>query len=162
LDTPFPFPYAQILAILLMLLVFTCGYIMLAFVNNVIMVIALVGVAVGTFHGLNEVAKELEQPFGDDVNDLPMQEYQNNFNNRMQQLFYLGEDIYEGPGPSIAAIRFAKEWSNKNVPAQRDHSQSPRHPETLKLSWRKPIPLNDIEGMLSQRKRTVGDMGITM
>merc|ERR1711871_1743358 len=94
LDTPFPFPYSQILAILLLLLVTTCGYVMLAFVDQIIFVILLVGVAVGTFHGLNEVAKELEQPFGDDANDLPMQEYQNNFNNRMQQLLHLGEEMY--------------------------------------------------------------------
>jgi len=112
-DTPFPFPYSQIISILLLLLATTSGYVMMVFVENYYWVLFLTGTVVGTFHALNEVAKELEIPYGEDANDLPMTEYQDCFNNRMQQLLFLGEDIFECPGVSAAAERHAE--MNKNV-----------------------------------------------
>eukprot|EP00397_Hematodinium_sp_SG-2012_P050416 GEMP01058586.1.p1 GENE.GEMP01058586.1~~GEMP01058586.1.p1 ORF type:complete len:416 (+),score=75.02 GEMP01058586.1:187-1434(+) len=55
---PFPFPFAQMLTLLMLTFVIT---------SPIIIITAVFG-----FWGLNEIAVELENPFGDDLNDLPL------------------------------------------------------------------------------------------
>merc|ERR1712232_561327 len=45
------------------------------------------GVLNFSFWSINYIAMELEQPFGDDPNDLPMAELQSNFNSSLCVLF---------------------------------------------------------------------------
>jgi len=116
LDTPFPFPYAQILAVLLALLTVSCGYVMATFVASAFWVIFLTATAVATYHGLNEVAKELEMPFGTDPNDLPITEYQLLLNDRLQQLLFMGERQYQIPTPSSAATAMAQQYKKGPEP----------------------------------------------
>jgi len=82
-DTPFPFPYVQILTVQLLLLTITSGFVVNVFVDSPIWAVMFSCVAVGGYCAINEVAKELEDPFGVDANDLPMQNYQHEFNCRL-------------------------------------------------------------------------------
>lgn len=59
-NTPFPFPYAQLFALLLLLLTVTCGYVFCAFLDNSALVIVLSFLSVSGYHALNYVALELE------------------------------------------------------------------------------------------------------
>ena len=88
---------------------------MATFVSSIFWVLFLTATAVATYHGLNEVAKELEvrpfriyfprliplspfqMPFGTDPNDLPIAEYQLLLNDRLQQLLFMGERQFQVP-----------------------------------------------------------------
>jgi len=96
-DTPFPFPYAQLITLALMVLTLTCGVVMNAFVRSPFWATALSFVAIAGYYAINEVAIELEDPFGDDANDLPMHVYQQEYNNRLRPLLRLNEDVYSSP-----------------------------------------------------------------
>lgn len=117
-DTPFPFPYAQIIALLLVILGVSCGYVMAVFVEHPFWVVFLTGVAVSGYHALNEVAKELENPFGNDDNDLPLENYQAVMNNRLQQLLYLGDSYFAIPQPSAASERRSLAYAKPKPPPQ--------------------------------------------
>ena len=58
------------------------------------------------YYAVNEVAIELEDPFGDDANDLPMQHYQYEFNCRLQTESLMDHEAYTCPplDPTIAAL----------------------------------------------------------
>ena len=62
----------------------------------------------------------LQDPFGDDPNDLPMQSYQRTINNRLIQFLYIGERDYYIPDASPEAYASAakyKESVDGTVPA---------------------------------------------
>merc|ERR1712196_223891 len=69
-------------------------------------------VAVSGYVSLNEIAQELEDPFGDDANDLPLQTYQKTINNRMKQFLYLGERDFAIPNASSEAYKSASQYRN--------------------------------------------------
>lgn len=68
-SVPLPFPYAQMILIFLSLYCFCAPFLFVAsfgwatFVPSIVLSLA--------FFGINEVAVEIEEPFGDDDNDLP-------------------------------------------------------------------------------------------
>ena len=67
---PFPFPYAQLTTVFLLFYVLTFP---LAFASLLgIFVIPISVLVTLAFFGLNEVSMELEDPFGEDPNDLPL------------------------------------------------------------------------------------------
>mmetsp|Transcript_94699 Transcript_94699/g.253276 ORF Transcript_94699/g.253276 Transcript_94699/m.253276 type:complete len:478 (-) Transcript_94699:429-1862(-) len=71
-DIPFPFPYAQLLAVVLVVFFCTVPVYVCVFTDSLILTpIACYMLTVGIL-SLNLTAQELENPFGDDVNDLPL------------------------------------------------------------------------------------------
>merc|ERR1712159_855920 len=88
-DTPFPFPYVQLISVCLLILTLTSGFVMHIYVQNLFWSMLFTAIAVGGYHAINEVAVELEDPFGDDANDLPMDEYQQSFNTRLLTMSYI-------------------------------------------------------------------------
>jgi len=97
-NTPFPFPYVQLISVCLLVLTVSAGFVMHVYVDNAIWAVVFTTIAVGGYHAINEVAIELEDPFGDDPNDLPMEEYQKNFNARLLVMSYI-DSVYACPGP---------------------------------------------------------------
>jgi len=96
-DTPFPFPYAQLITLALLILTFTCGFVMNVFVKSPFWAVLFTFVAIAGYYAINEVAIELEDPFGDDANDLPLNIYQCDYNNRLRPLLRLDEVAYRAP-----------------------------------------------------------------
>lgn len=82
-DTPFPFPYVQLITLQLLILTVTSGFVINVFVDSPIWGCLFAIITVGGYYAINEVAMELEDPFGDDPNDLPMELYQYEFNCRL-------------------------------------------------------------------------------
>merc|ERR1711975_194620 len=74
-NTPFPFPYAQLITLALLILTLTCGFVMNVFVTSPYWATLFSFVAIAGYYAINEVAIELEDPFGDDANDLPLNTY---------------------------------------------------------------------------------------
>lgn len=104
-NTPFPFPYVQLISVCLLILTISSGFVMHVYVDSPIWAVLFTVIAVGGYHAINEVAVELEDPFGDDANDLPMEEYQQNFNARLLTMSYIdsayacpdGDNKFEPP-----------------------------------------------------------------
>ncbi|KAF4726346.1 Zinc finger, RAN-binding domain containing 2, partial [Perkinsus olseni] len=70
---PFPFPFAQLLALLLLVFVVICPTMVVKMTVGKILSPVLSFFAVLGYWGLNQIAVELENPFGDDKNDLPLE-----------------------------------------------------------------------------------------
>merc|ERR550537_999437 len=86
-DIPFPFPYAQLLTLMLVgFLCFTPFYVALFTTNVVVGPIVAYMLAVG-YWGLNETAKELENPLGSDANDLDLLDFHNEFVNTCMEVY---------------------------------------------------------------------------
>eukprot|EP00746_Dinoflagellata_sp_MGD_P146259 gnl/MRDRNA2_/MRDRNA2_78761_c0_seq1.p1 gnl/MRDRNA2_/MRDRNA2_78761_c0~~gnl/MRDRNA2_/MRDRNA2_78761_c0_seq1.p1 ORF type:complete len:530 (+),score=50.78 gnl/MRDRNA2_/MRDRNA2_78761_c0_seq1:76-1665(+) len=81
--TLFPFPYAQMTTVLLLLHALLMPLVVSHYCNNFLLVAIFTFVPVFCFWSLNFIACEIEQPFGDDVNDLPVADMQVELNERL-------------------------------------------------------------------------------
>eukprot|EP00746_Dinoflagellata_sp_MGD_P146177 gnl/MRDRNA2_/MRDRNA2_78688_c0_seq1.p1 gnl/MRDRNA2_/MRDRNA2_78688_c0~~gnl/MRDRNA2_/MRDRNA2_78688_c0_seq1.p1 ORF type:complete len:472 (+),score=35.28 gnl/MRDRNA2_/MRDRNA2_78688_c0_seq1:156-1418(+) len=96
---PFPFPFAQMLSLLLMGFVLTCPVAVLQFTQSLIFTPLLNFFAVLGYWGLNEIACELENPFGDDPNDLPVMEIHHDFLTSIEEQFIAHPHLADVPQP---------------------------------------------------------------
>jgi len=88
-DVRFPFPYAQVIAVLLLLLsVFTPFAMTSMFEQQVGWCVLATFVPVFGFLCLNYTAEELEMPFGEDHNDLPLAHFQSEMNSSLLMLIH--------------------------------------------------------------------------
>lgn len=71
-DIPFPFPYSQIVSFLQLCFLFSCPFVVMALISEPIPAMLFTFFAAFCYSSLNEVAAELEDPFGTDANDLPL------------------------------------------------------------------------------------------
>jgi predicted membrane chloride channel (bestrophin family) len=74
-DVPFPFPYAQILTVLLAFYVCFIPVYVVVFTQSMIVGPIMAFALFQGIWGLNETAKELENPFGIDVNDVTLVDF---------------------------------------------------------------------------------------
>jgi hypothetical protein len=79
-DVPFPFPYAQILTILLLLQSALVPVLSSLLMDSPAWSAALSFILVFANVACNYIASDLESPFGDDTNDLPLASIQRDFN----------------------------------------------------------------------------------
>lgn len=84
--TMFPFPYAQVIAWLLVAFVIGTPMAMASILEKTHWACIFTVVPVFGLVALNLVAGEIEMPFGDDANDLPLDEFQDHMNNSMLML----------------------------------------------------------------------------
>merc|ERR1711972_631067 len=82
----FPFPYAQTLTTLLVLLTFVQPVIAAIFITSPTWCAALTFLSIFTLWSINYVAHEIERPFGDGNNDLPLMEMQTSFNQSLKSM----------------------------------------------------------------------------
>eukprot|EP00930_Biecheleria_cincta_P046476 TRINITY_DN32054_c0_g1_i1.p1 TRINITY_DN32054_c0_g1~~TRINITY_DN32054_c0_g1_i1.p1 ORF type:complete len:612 (-),score=110.19 TRINITY_DN32054_c0_g1_i1:58-1893(-) len=79
-DIVFPFPYAQMVSAMLMASALITPIALATIMNNVTWCAVLNFVSVFSFWAINYIAAEIEMPFGDDPNDLPVAALQRGFN----------------------------------------------------------------------------------
>ena len=77
---PFPFPHAQITSLFILIIIFIIPILMIDYCNNVMFAIILNFLTVLVFTGLHEVSRELENPFQNAPNDVPLNNFQAQFN----------------------------------------------------------------------------------
>jgi len=92
-DTRFPFPYAQLIAFLLLASTLLTPLMLSAVVTNSVMMFFLTFVPIFGMFSLNFIAIELENPFGIDDNDLPLMHFQNEMNKCLLMLLHPDADI---------------------------------------------------------------------
>lgn len=87
-DFPIPFPLAQMLTIMLIchwgIVAFLCAFA----VRKFYVAAALSFIVEMSFWSVNYIAVELEMPFGDDPNDLPLQDMQQDLNKSLKALLH--------------------------------------------------------------------------
>jgi len=101
-DTPFPFPYSQLIFFNLLLLSITVPWLISAKIGDykgeypewggTVVAVAMSFIIVLMYYTLNEVARDLEDPFNFDPNELPLVVMQDQFNAKIQAL--VSEDSY--------------------------------------------------------------------
>jgi len=95
-DTRFPFPYAQIIGMLLIINSVLTPVMMAQLVPEPVWAAVFSFVPVFGAFSLNFVAIELENPFGNDPNDLPLVKFQREMNNSLLMLLHGKSDLVAG------------------------------------------------------------------
>jgi hypothetical protein len=86
---PFPFPHAQITTVFMLVVdFFVCPLLMTTYVYQYSIGLLLNFISVLCFTGLHEVAREIENPFQNVPNDVPLNNYQAQFNEGLMIMFY--------------------------------------------------------------------------
>lgn len=84
--TPFPFPYAQAVALLMLLFTLSVPVLMAAWLDGAAAVASLTAISVWAYFALNEVNRDLEDPFLYEPNELPLSVIHAEFNQRLVSL----------------------------------------------------------------------------
>lgn len=105
-STLFPFPYAQLIALLLFVFSIGTPAVMASICTSGHWGVIFTIVPVFCLYALNLVARELELPFGSDPNDLPLQKFQEHMN---QSLLMLSHDNVDNiPHTVNSAMQFGE------------------------------------------------------
>jgi len=80
MDIPFPFPYAQVSVVLLIIYFMFTPVVMCYWTNSSIFAFLFTLIAIMCMCSIELIAAELENPFGDDPNDLPCFAFQEDMN----------------------------------------------------------------------------------
>jgi len=104
--TLFPFPYAQLIAALLVTVAAMTPFAMAAICEEAHWAFMFTIVPVFGLFALNYVARELEMPFGTDHNDLPLPEFQDHMNNSLLMLIREETDLV----PKIDKSSITMDW----------------------------------------------------
>lgn len=92
-DVPFPFPHAQIMMILLVVWMVFLPIFMMSFTRNWVAGPILAGLLAMATWCMNELAIELEDPFGLDANDLSMQDFHVRFMEGIMEISQTTENM---------------------------------------------------------------------
>lgn len=93
-DTPFPFISSQMALVLLVLHMLSVPLLMAAWIDETWLVFLMAFLSVWTYWTLNEVARDLEDPFLHDPNELPFPALQHSFNTRLISVLGYGVTPY--------------------------------------------------------------------
>jgi predicted membrane chloride channel (bestrophin family) len=88
--TQFPFVHSQLTSFFLFHSIFVFPYLYYTYVNNVVVACLLNFATMACFDGMNEVAREMQDPFYQFPNDLPLNNYQVQFNEALISCLYGG------------------------------------------------------------------------
>mmetsp|Transcript_58776 Transcript_58776/g.140089 ORF Transcript_58776/g.140089 Transcript_58776/m.140089 type:complete len:611 (-) Transcript_58776:187-2019(-) len=87
-DTPFPFAFAQMISVMLLIQFFLAPIICSALTDSIVLAASGSFLAVFLSCSMNLIASEIELPFGDDANDLPLGEMQQAMNASLLTLMH--------------------------------------------------------------------------
>lgn len=87
-DIPFPYPYHQVILILLMLHWLATPILASLYIHSAVLSTVFVFIGQAGFWSLIYTASQLDQPFGEDANDLPMAGLQQDFNRSLLSLLH--------------------------------------------------------------------------
>jgi len=87
-DTRFPFPHAQAIALMILVLSVLTPVVVTSLMNEALLAMAATFVPMLGLCILNYAAEELEMPFGDDDNDLPLSHFQKEMNSSLLMLIH--------------------------------------------------------------------------
>jgi len=115
-ELPFPFPYAQMITVSLIIHWVMMPLLMGIYCNTGWVAGFLTFVTVTSLWSINYVAQEIESPYGDDDNDLPLMEMQMSFNRNLVSLMM--PEAQEAPTFNLADVQAMTESANSPVCTQ--------------------------------------------
>ncbi|CAD7948538.1 unnamed protein product [Amoebophrya sp. A25] len=92
-DTKFPFPYVQLIIVSLCIYSVFTPLVLTSVLKNKVIVFILSFFPLWVLSGLNHVSIELENPFGDDDNDLPLGHFQDEMDRTLLLLIHPRSDL---------------------------------------------------------------------
>jgi predicted membrane chloride channel (bestrophin family) len=136
-DIPFPFPYAQLLTLVLVSFVGFIPFYVALFTENVVLSPLIAFFLTIGYWGLNETAKELENPFGQDINDIELVDFHSTFVNICMELFANHEEVLASNDLVEAIGAWSAEVEGENFNEEPDSSEAgsasaPGSPKSLK------------------------------
>eukprot|EP00927_Polykrikos_kofoidii_P037736 TRINITY_DN3195_c1_g1_i1.p1 TRINITY_DN3195_c1_g1~~TRINITY_DN3195_c1_g1_i1.p1 ORF type:complete len:612 (+),score=96.95 TRINITY_DN3195_c1_g1_i1:109-1944(+) len=102
-DIPFPFPLSQMIVVLIMVQCVMTPMLLAAVIDSVVSVPMVTFIPIFGMWSITFIAGQLEQPFGQDANDLPLSNLQFEMNNSL--LMLLDESTQRSPRLKKSAIR---------------------------------------------------------
>lgn len=130
-DIPFPYPYHQITVLVLMLHWFLTPFLACMYVNSAVLATILIFVGQTGLWAIIFISNEMDQPFGEDPNDLPMADMQRDFNRSLLSLLHpLTQQVPKYQTPK--AEDDAGEGLDEAILTRRQNSAKGRH-QTLKF-----------------------------
>jgi len=91
-DTRFPFPYAQLISMLLMVHTLLTPVMICELIDHKVWAFIFTFVPIFGMFSLNFTASQLENPFGNDDNDLPLVDFQEEMNASLLMLLHANSD----------------------------------------------------------------------
>eukprot|EP00873_Tetraselmis_striata_P015796 jgi/Tetstr1/436060/TSEL_024938.t1 len=111
-ETPFPYPWTQTIWLLLFMFTLTAPLMICAYIKALWLQLLITCLAVSTYWALNEVARDLEDPFVYHPNDLPLAYSQHSLNEAIQAAAF-------GEQPSLEGLRaMASGWGSVRFASQ--------------------------------------------
>lgn len=95
-DTRFPFPLAQLIYLMLLACYAVVPFLITSIVDSKVLTALMTFLPLFTLFNLNFISIELEDPFGTDDNDLPLQNFQTEMNNCLMMLLHPRTDLRAG------------------------------------------------------------------
>lgn len=95
----FPFPYLQVVQTMLLITTLLSPLINVILLDSIGASALMTFVVVAAFWSINYIAAELEMPYGDDPNDLPVRDLQTHFNAYL--LMLAQPEMEEAPAPKL-------------------------------------------------------------
>ena len=111
-QTPFPFPYAQFVMLVLCLYTVAVPFFICQIVDGTLPAIMISVISVSAYATMNEVARQLEDPFGHEVNQLPIEDLHLDFNER---LWTITQKIYKKDDWSLQYAKAGYERSATDI-----------------------------------------------
>jgi hypothetical protein len=93
INIPFPFPYAQVALFMIWFYMGFTPFIMIAWTSSPLTAGLFTFLSTSCLLGLEMISAELDQPFGDDANDLPCAVFQDELNHSLMLLVEDGADL---------------------------------------------------------------------
>eukprot|EP00930_Biecheleria_cincta_P083301 TRINITY_DN7289_c1_g1_i1.p1 TRINITY_DN7289_c1_g1~~TRINITY_DN7289_c1_g1_i1.p1 ORF type:complete len:554 (-),score=50.60 TRINITY_DN7289_c1_g1_i1:156-1817(-) len=87
-EIPFPFPYAQMVAVMLVVHWLVTPTLAVVYLDSTIWAGVICFLLTGAMWSLIYIAQEIDQPFGDDANDLPVRDMMDDFNRALLDMLH--------------------------------------------------------------------------
>ena len=121
--TDFPFPHAQLTSFFILVSIFVFPLLYYQYVTDVWIAMALNFLTTSCFVGIQEVAMELEEPFVRYPNDLPLNNYQAQFNEALISSLYGGfhPDSWGHTYDNGGIFKMGGDWEDGGADGVRDN-----------------------------------------
>jgi len=119
MSIPFPFPYSQACLMMFLPLLALMPVLIVSWTSQPLVAFLLTFLAASSFISLQLISSELENPFGDDPNDLPIAEFHTEFNRGLLMLLHPSlDDDFELTRYGFRDVGATKYWGELSTQPQ--------------------------------------------
>jgi hypothetical protein len=157
---PFPFPHAQISAFFVFTIMFAVPLLMDEYANNIYLGALLTFLTVTCLAGLHEVARELENPFRNAPNEIPLCTLQAMFNESLVTLYsgyhpdqFWDGDEYRNKEKTVDTPATADSTSDSDK--EKVRPQDPKVNNKTKMNNSKPVTFGQLQSVVAEQQKEI-------